>query len=35
MVNSGKSRVIIERETYADLVAKNRPLHGPYDHCAG
>ena len=26
LVNEGEARVIIERETYADLVAKNRPL---------
>ncbi len=27
MVNEGQARVIIEREQYADLVAKHRPLH--------
>jgi diaminopimelate decarboxylase len=27
MVNDGRARVIIERESYADLVAKHRPLH--------
>ena len=26
LVNDGQARVIIERETYADLVAKHRPL---------
>jgi diaminopimelate decarboxylase len=28
LVNDGQARVIIEREQYADLVAKHRPLHG-------
>ena len=27
LVNEGQARVIIERESYADLVAKQRPLH--------
>ena len=27
LVNEGRARVIIEREQYADLVAKHRPLH--------
>jgi diaminopimelate decarboxylase len=27
LVNEGRARVIIERESYADLVAKHRPLH--------
>ncbi len=27
MVREGRARVIIERETYADLIAKHRPLH--------
>jgi diaminopimelate decarboxylase len=26
LVNGGRARVIIERETYVDLVAKQRPL---------
>jgi diaminopimelate decarboxylase len=30
MVNEGRARVIIEREQYADLVAKHRPLHDQY-----
>jgi len=28
LVNEGEARLIIERETYADLVAKHRPLKG-------
>jgi len=28
LVNDGEARVIVERETYADLVARQRPLHG-------
>jgi diaminopimelate decarboxylase len=28
LVSEGRARVIIEREEYADLVAKHRPLHG-------
>ena len=28
LVNEGQARVIIERESYADLVAKHHPLHG-------
>lgn len=28
LVNDGEARVIIERESYSDLVAKQRPLHG-------
>jgi len=28
LVNDGQARVIVERETYADLVARQRPLHG-------
>ena len=27
LVNEGQARVIIERESYADLVAKHHPLH--------
>ena len=29
LVNEGTARVIIERETYEDLLAKHRPLHDP------
>ncbi len=28
LVNDGEARVIVERESYADLVARQRPLHG-------
>lgn len=28
LVNDGQARVIVERESYADLVARQRPLHG-------
>ncbi|MCJ7795718.1 MAG: diaminopimelate decarboxylase, partial [Thermoleophilia bacterium] len=28
LVNDGRARVIVERESYADLVARQRPLHG-------
>lgn len=28
MVKDGEARVIVERETYADMVARQRPLHG-------
>jgi diaminopimelate decarboxylase len=28
LVNDGVARVIVERESYADLVARQRPLHG-------
>jgi diaminopimelate decarboxylase len=28
LVNDGEARVIVERESYSDLVARQRPLHG-------
>jgi diaminopimelate decarboxylase len=34
MVNRGRPRLIVEREGYADLIAKHRPLHGSGEPCA-